>query len=159
MKHTVFLTTLLASVLLLSACSTREDFVVLNKSGGVVEVRYKLKRCTPETPGKYVDTNPPAKLRVEEFQKSDHVWTALPKEQYKYDGLTCTFTVNVSPNEVLLVGYTYNYQGHDSESSELHFRFDNLLIMGSKGTVRLEGRQAQTQFIKIESGDYAITYR
>ena len=159
MKHAISLVTLLASALLLSACSTQEDFVVLNKSGGAIEVRYTFKRCTPEPPGKDVNISPPSELGIAEFRKSDHVWAALPKERYKYDSLTCTLTVRVSPNEALLVASTYNYRGHNSEGSELKFDLENLSITGPKGVVRLEGRQTQTQFIRIESGDYAITYQ
>lgn len=147
----------LALAILLSACSTREDFVVINKSGGVVEVQYKIKRCAPETSGGYVDVNPPAKLGIKEFQKSDHVWRRLADEQYKYDGLTCTFTVSVSPGEALLVDYTYNYRGHNSGGSESHFDLETLSISGGRGALRLEGRQAQTQF-RNESGDYVLVY-
>ena len=158
MNRKLFLIIPFALIFLLSACSTREDFVVINKSGTVIEVIYKLKRCTPESPGKYVDVNPPAKLSVEEIQKSDHIWKNLPKEQYKYDGSTCTFMVSVAPNEALLVDYTFNYRGHNSESSELHFDLEALSITGAKGTMRLEGRQTQTQFQEHESGDYVIAY-
>lgn len=122
-----------------------------------MEVQYKLKRCTPETPGKYVDINPPAKLSAEEFRKSGHVWKSLAKDQYTYDGSTCTFTVSVAPDEALLVDYSYNYPGHDSASSELHFDLAALSMSGPRGAVRLEGRQAQTQF-KNESGDYVFVY-
>lgn len=101
--------------------------------------------------------HPPAKLSIKEFQKSDRIWKTLPKDQYKYDGLTCTFIVSVAPNEGLLVDYTHNYPGHDSESSELLFDLDSLTITGVKGTIRLEGKQAQTEF-KNESGNYVIAY-
>ena len=157
MNRKLVLTIACTSAVLMSACSTREDFVVVNKSGEVIEVQYKLKRCTPETPGKYVDINPPAKLRVKEFLQSSHVWRNLAKDQYKYDGLMCTFKVSVAPDEALLVDYTYNYRGHDSEGSELHFALESLSLTGVKGTIMLEGRQAQTQF-ENESGEYVIVY-
>ncbi|HEX8177223.1 MAG TPA: hypothetical protein VF543_19195 [Pyrinomonadaceae bacterium] len=158
MKRQLVLIISFALILLFSACSTREDFVVLNQSGTAIEVQYKLKRCTPETSGKYTDANPPAKLHIKEFQESDHEWRNLSKDQYKYDGLTCTFTVNVAANEALLVDYAFNYSGHDSESSELRFDLEALRITGAKGTMLLEGRQAQTQFKNNDSGDYIIAY-
>ena len=158
MNRKLLLTISCAAVVLISACSTREDFVVLNKSSAVIEVKYRLKGCTPETAGKNVDLTSPAKLSMKEFQKSDRVWTNLPIGQYEYDGLTCTFTVSVAPNEALLVDYAYNYRGHDIEGSDLRFDVDSLIITGAKGTIRLEGRQAQTQF-KNESGDYVIAYQ
>lgn len=148
----------LALSLLLSACSTRVDFVVINQSGGVIEVQYKLKRCTAETPGRFNGGDPPAKLSIKEFQKSERVWRSLPKDQYKYDALTCTLTVNVAANEALLVDYAFNYRGHDREGSESRLEIAALSIKGSKGSVSLEGRQAQTQFKKDESSDYVIAY-
>ncbi len=157
MKFKLFLITLFLSVLLFSACSTREDFVVVNKSNGSIEVQYKLKRCTPDTPGAYVSINPPAKLSIKDFQKSDHVWNNLASEQYKFDNSSCEFTVIVAPNEALLVDFTYNYRGHNSENSEVHFDIESLSITGEKGAMRFEGRQAQTQF-KVESGDYILIY-
>lgn len=105
-----------------------------------------------------IDTHAPAKLGSKEFQKSDRVWSNLAKEYYRYDGHTCTYTVSVAPDEAMLVDYAYNYRGHHSESSELHFDLEALSIKGAKGEMRLEGRRAQTQF-KLESGAYVITYQ
>src|SRR6266404_2432399 len=45
----------------------------------------RLKRHTPQTPGKFVDINPPAKLTLQEFQKSKHEWQDLPKVAYGWD--------------------------------------------------------------------------
>ena len=139
---------------LLSACSYRSDFVVINKSDAPIEVRYQLKRWTPETPGKFVDFNPPAKLTVGDFQKSDHQWQKLSKTQYGFDNLTGTFTVSVGPDEVLLVDFASNYRGDDNE-----FDLAAIHITGAKGSVDLQGRQAQTQF-KIESDrQYVLRYQ
>ena len=141
-------------LLLLSACSYGYDFVVINKSDAPIEVRYQLKRWTPETPGKFVDFHPPAKLTVGEFQKSAHQWQKVSKDLYSFDNLTGTCTVTVAPDEVLLLQSVSNYQG-----SENQFDFALIKITGSKGTIDLEGRQAQTQF-KVESDtNYVLRYR
>jgi hypothetical protein len=153
MKRKIFLVTLFASVLLFSACSFRYDFVVVNKSDGVIEVRYKLKRYTLETPSNYFDIAPPAKLSIKEFQKSDRVWRDIPKEQYIFDNLTGTFTVKVAPSETLLVDFANNYRGDESQ-----FALESINITGAKGSINLEGKQAQTQF-KVESNTYVIQYR
>lgn len=149
MKRTIFLTILFASVLLLSACSTREDFVVINESDGVIEVQYKFKWHGPETPINFVDTKSPAKLSIKEFQKSDRVWRDLPKEQYDFNNLTGFYSVRVAPHEVLLVDFTYNHIGFDLESVK---------IIGTNGSIKVEGKQVQTQF-KLESDTYVIRYR
>jgi hypothetical protein len=147
----------MAMALVLAGCSTREDFVVVNKSAQVVELRYKMKRCNGEISSDERDRHPPAKLTREEFQKSDRVWINLSKADYNYDGGTCTYNVRVAPDEALLVDYAYNYRGPNSEGSELYFELEELSISGAKGEIVLRGRQAQTQF-KLESDAYVIIY-
>jgi len=154
MRRNTLLAISFAFLLLLSACSYRYDFVVINKSDKPIEVRYQLKRHTPETPGKFVDIHPPAKLSLAEFQKSEHQWQDLSKNQYGFDNLTGTFTVSLAPDEVLLLQYAYNYRGDKNE-----FDLASIKITGANGTVDLEGRQAQTQF-KLESDTkYVLQYR
>jgi hypothetical protein len=154
MKHRILVVILLLFVLIMSGCSYRYDFVVVNKSDGPIQVQYRLKRHTPETPGKFVDINPPAKLTLQEFQKSKHEWQDLPKDAYGWDNSTGTFSVSVASDEVLLIDYTYNYGG-----SEDQFDLASIKITGAKGSIDLEGKQAQTQF-KIESDTkYVLQYR
>lgn len=154
MSRRILLLITIMSVLLLAGCSYRYDFVVVNKSEGPIQVQYRLKRHTPETPGKFVDINPPAKLTLQDFQKSKHEWRNLSKDEYGWDNPTGTFTVSVAPDEVLLVDYTYNYDG-----SEDQFDLASIKITGAKGSIDLEGKQAQTQF-KIESDTkYVLQYR
>jgi hypothetical protein len=145
------------TTLLLTACSSMQDFVVANKSGVAIEVQYKVKWCKPETPGKNSVVSPPAKLSVEEFGRSSHTWKSLPKEQYRYDDPTCTYTVSVAPGEALRVSQSANYRGAEDVNSEDNFYLESISITGAKGTVRLEGRPAQTHFVK-ESDDYVLTY-
>ena len=72
----------------------------------------------------------------------------------EFDNLTGTFTVGVAPDEVLLLTYAYNYGGDENE-----FDLARIKITGAKGSIDLEGRQAQTQF-KIESDTkYVLRYR
>lgn len=156
-RKLLLLGAVVASALLLTACSSMQDFVVANKSGAPIEVQYKVKWCKPETPGKNSVLSPPAKLSLAEFGKSDHKWNSLPKDQYKYDDPTCTYTVAVAPGEVLLVSRAANYTGHEDPNSADRFYVQEISITGAQGTVRLEGRQAQTHFIK-ESDHYVLGY-
>jgi hypothetical protein len=50
MSRRILLLITIMSVLLLAGCSYRYDFVVVNKSEGPIQVQYRLKRHTPETP-------------------------------------------------------------------------------------------------------------
>jgi hypothetical protein len=134
----------------MSGCSYSYDFVVVNKSDGFIEVQYKLKRHTLETPVNFLDSIPPAKLGVKEFRESSHVWKNLPKEQYDFDNLTGTYTVSVAPDEALLVEHLYNYGGNEND-----FDLASIRITGAKGSISLEGRQAQMQF-ELESTTQSV---
>ena len=154
MLRTLIFIICVAPLLLLTACSYRFDFVVTNKSGKPIEVRYQLKRYTPETPEKFVDTNPPAKLSEEEFKKFEHHWHELSKGQYDFDTRTGMYTVSVTPDEVLLVDFAYNYQGTESE-----FDLASIQITGAYGSIELHGREAQTSFAYESNRTYVIRYR
>ena len=156
MNRKVFFVISLSITLTLSACSTGHDFVIINTTDGSIEVQYRIKRCAPPSPT--VEVEPPSKLNIKEFQQSNHVWQKLSKEQFTYDSQLCKYVVSVGPHEALLVDQTYNYSGPNSSGSELHFDIDAVSITGAKGTIELEGRQAQTQFKSGDSGDYILNY-
>lgn len=152
MRRRILLLLTIMSIPMLAGCSYGYDFVVINKSNVPIQVQYKLKRHT-ETPGKFVDIIPPAKLPIQEFQKSKYEWRKLSKEEYGWDNSTATFTVSVAPDEVLLVDHAVNYVG-----SEDQFNLASLKISGANGSIELEGKQAQTQF-KGSDTKYVLEYR
>ena len=150
MTHRILFLTMLFLVPVLSGCSYRNDFVVINNSDRAIEVHYKIKGHTPKTP---VALNAPAKLALKEFEKSEYKWQELPKDQYEFDNLTGTFRVSVAPDEVLLVDYAYNYTGEEDR-----FDIESIRIDGVRGSMDLKGREAQTQF-KVEGTKYILRYR
>jgi hypothetical protein len=154
MKQGILFLVILFLIVMMSGCSYRYDFVVINKSDRPIEVQYKLKRYTPETPGKYVDINTPAKVTLSEFEKSEYQWQNLANDQYQFDNLTGTFKVSVAPDEVLLVDFAYNYRGDENE-----FDLASIKIDGASGSIDLEGRQAQTQFRIERDTKYILRYR
>jgi hypothetical protein len=145
---------LIASLLLFSACSYTYDYVVVNKSNELIEVQYKLTRRAPENLGKFVDIRLPAKASVTEFEKSKPEWRDLQKEEYSFDNSTGTFTVKVAPDEALLVD-----SFSDAAGDEGRFGIASITINGSKGSINLQGRQAQTQFKPESDTKYVIRYR
>ena len=149
MKHRILVVILLL-VLIMSGCSYRYDFVVINKSDRSIEVQYKLKR---HPSGQLADINTPAKVRLSEFEKSEYQWQNLAKDQYQFDDLTGTFKVSVAPDEVMLLDFAYNYRGDESQ-----FDLVSIKIDGASGSISLEGRQAQTQF-RSEGTKYILRYR
>ena len=151
MKHIILSLVILFLVVMMSGCSYRYDFVVINKSDRPIEAQYKLKR---HPSGQYADITTPAKVSLSEFEKAKYQWRDLAKDQYQFDDLTGTFKVSVAPDEVLLLDFAYNYRGDENQ-----FDLVSIKIDGASGSINLEGRQAQTQF-RIE-GDtkYILRYR
>lgn len=140
-------------VLLLSACSYHNEFVIVNRSGSSMQVRYRLKRWTPESTFQQLGVKAPAKVSFNEFQKAEYQWRKLENDEYQFDRLTGTFTVNVSNEEALLVDDATNYDGRESQ-----FDLASIRIAGAFGSIDLEGRQAQNQF-RLDDKRYVITYR
>ena len=140
------------------ACSTSSDFVILNRSSEKVEVKYKWKRCTPDSrSNSHSDNMFPTKLTIREFESSGSEWLNLDQGSYENDG--CTFIVNVEPGQALRLFQAYNYSDRDDEYSDYRFGVQDLTIAGRNGVVRLEGRQTQNSFKKIDTGNYVIEYR
>ena len=139
--------------LLFSACSYHNDFVIANRSGSSMQVRYRLKRWTPESTFQQLGVKAPAKVSFNEFKKAEFQWRQLENDEYQFDRLTGTFTVNVSNEEVLLVDDAFNYDGREDQ-----FDLASIKIVGAFGSIDLEGKQAQSQF-RLEDKKYVITYR
>jgi len=66
--------------------------------------------------------------------------------------------VRLAPGEALLVERTTNYQGHSSEYSDQKFNIASINLNGVRGSINLEGRQAQTQF-QSKQYYYEIVYQ
>lgn len=150
MKHGILFLVILLLTVMMSGCSHRYDFVIINKSDRPIEVQYTLKRYPS---GQYADINTPAKVTLREFEKAEYQWRNLARDQYQFDDATATFRVSVAPDEVLLVEFAYNYSGDEHQ-----FDLASIKVEGASGSINLEGRQAQTQF-RIEGTKYILRYR
>jgi hypothetical protein len=148
MSRRILLLTTIISFLLLSSCSYRYDFVVVNESEGPIEVQYTLKR---RPSGQFADNHPPAELTIQEFQKSKPEWRNLMSGEYIWDNSTGTFIIIVACGGVLLVDSTTG--GEDA------FALESIKITGSKGSVSLEGQQAHTQFKSESDQKFVLRYR
>jgi hypothetical protein len=139
-------------LVLLSGCSYSYDFVVVNRSAGVVKVQYTMKSSGPQS-GTLFLFGPPAKVSLREFEKAEFEWQTLPEEQYRTDDFTEGFIVNLEPDEVLRVDSITNYSRKEDE-----FAIASIKLQGVNGSIDLEGKQAQMQF-KGSDTKYVLTYR
>lgn len=98
-------------------------------------------------------------LPAKELGNYDAEWKPLDPEIVQAELETRTITVSLEPDAMLRIGSTSNYRGHSNDEEGWHFKYERVNIIGAKGTIELEGRQAQTQFVARDSGNYSITYR
>lgn len=153
-RHILLIAVILAVLLPLCACSYRYDFAVVNKSDRTIEVEYRFKEYTPAIAEELIAKRSPAKLTLAEFQKAEYHWQEVPKGQYGFDKLTGTFTVSLAPEEVLFLQSARDYQGNENE-----FDISSIKITGVKGSIDLQGRQAQTQFQPESDTKLVLRYR
>ena len=147
---------LAAFLITLSACSTSENFVVLNRSLSPISVLYQWKGCSDGESTTGSDRMWPAKLSIREFEQGDREWRVLTDEQFNSDG--CIFSVDVKPNEALRIERTFNYGGSSKDTRHLHFGIHDITITGRNGSIHLVGSQAQNGFQENKSGDFVINY-
>ena len=158
MTRRISLFVLMLAGLAIVACSTSSDFVILNRSNNTIEVKYKWKRCTPGAPSSsHSDNMFPTILTIREFENSGNKWLNLDQESYENDG--CTFIVNVRPGQALRLFQAYNYSDRDDEYGDFRFGIQDLTIAGRNGIIRLEGKQTQHLFKKVDTGNYVIEYQ
>jgi hypothetical protein len=151
MKTKAFSVVILCFVVFFCACSTMEDFIIVNDSSGILQVEYKLKKNK-------LDIEKPKKISAEKLKSREKEWQELPPDQYQIDNETRVIKVKLAPNEALLIEREINYRGHEKESEGEFLQIESLSLQGAKGIARFEGRQALTQF-KENNGDYLIVYR
>src|SRR3712207_5071210 len=95
-----------ALALLLAACSSTTDFVVVNASARPLELRYKVKasaRDPLQLAGELLKTG------EENLRNGDKGWQRLSPEEYAVDREARAVTVRVMPREAVAVRRLTNY--------------------------------------------------
>lgn len=152
MKRVFSCLILLAMVLVLSSCSSIDDFVVINRSDVPVEVVYTfMRRGSSE-----LHVEPPRIMDATSLTNTDRLWGDVPREQYVLDTKTGTVAVKLAPGMALLLKSATNYQ-EDSEYADADFGISTLKLTGAKGSINLEGRQARMLF-RYEEQCHVIIY-
>ena len=147
----------LLAALLLASCSWIADFVVLNKSDAPVVVEYTFKEKFQRGPACCPSGERPSKKAAKDVGNDGVSWRELGAGEYAYDAAAGRVTVVLKPGEALRVMRAVNYAGYEHAEDDA-FDLRSIALTGAKGTLYLEGLQAQTAF-KAESNDlYTLTY-
>jgi hypothetical protein len=132
--------------LVLTACSTVENFIIVNNSDDVLRIEYQSRN---------IPFNEFKKISADKITSPEKNWQELSADEYEIDAQTKTVKTKIAPKEALLIDKEVNYQGHDEES----FNITNIKLLGKNGVISFEGKQAQTAFEKQENRDYVIFYK
>jgi len=144
MKNRIVLGLSFLSVCLLTACSFSVPFVIENRSGNPISVRFKVKNWN----------NRPVQLIRDLSKRSDsnqNEWKQIPQEIYKVDNQSETVEVNLPPNHALQLGSADPYYIHREPYGD-HFKLKMLEITGDNGSIKLEGNQVFEMFEEQKSG-------
>jgi predicted membrane GTPase involved in stress response len=152
MKRVLNCLTLLIIVLMLSACSSIDDFVVINRSDVPVEIVYTFTR----TESGEIHVKQPRIMDATNLKNTDRPWEEIPREQYVLDAKTGTVAVRLAPGKALLLNRATNYR-EDSEYADTSFGISTLNLTGARGSIRLEGRQARMLF-RYEEKCHVLIY-
>lgn len=143
-------------VSLSTGCSFGTEFVVVNKSNGSVEVRYKAKKASGERP---LSCKTPSIMAVSKLNASNETWQELSESEYKLDADKGTTTVSIKPDYALRIMSIIRPDNDQEEFFEReHFCADEISITGPNGEIRFEGKQVYKAFLSESSALRTLTY-
>ena len=127
-------------VVLLAACSTVDQFAIVNDSTSELEVRYRVRRFrdSPLT----VQTLPirPAVLPTDQLDQQI-AWRDLSELDFEIDSQARIVTVKLKPAYALRIAQL-NLRDHPNEELAI----DELFLNGVSGQTHLQGREVQNSF-------------
>ena len=152
MKRAFTSLVLLATVLALTSCQSIDNFVVINRSDAPIEVVYTFIRTSSSD----INVEKPQMMDAANLKNTDRTWEAVPNNQYMIDSQAGKITVRLAPGKALLLTSATNYQKESAEA-DADFGISSLSMMGAKGSIKLEGRQARMLF-RYEEKCHVIAY-
>ncbi|HEX8653176.1 MAG TPA: hypothetical protein VF708_20340 [Pyrinomonadaceae bacterium] len=152
MKRAVTSLALLVMVLALSSCQSIDNFVVINGSDAPIEVVYTFMRTSSGD----IHVEKPQMMDAANLKNTDRTWEPASSDRYLIDSQAGRVTVRLAPGKVLLLTSATNYRKESAEA-DADFGISSLSLVGAKGSIKLEGRQARMLF-RYEEKYHVITY-
>lgn len=143
---------LLASVLLLAACSYMTDFVIVNDSDAAVTVRYEVK----DFPGPFHLPLAPGVIAASELSEDRQQWDPV---LFEVDETSRSVTTHLMPGQALRIATLHHYSGHDDPNDAQNFQIRRITVSGTSGELDLTGDQARTTFTRVARTLYTLTYK
>ena len=143
---------LLVMALALSSCQSIDNFVVINRSGAPVEVIYIFIRASSGV----IHVEEPRVMDATNLKDVNRTWEPIPNDQYQIEPQTGRVKVRLASGKALRLTSATNYQ-RESPDADADFGISSLSLLGAKGSIRLDGRQARMLF-KYEDKCHVIAY-
>jgi hypothetical protein len=150
---------LLLLQLSLTACSYLTNFVVVNTSNHVVDVRYKVKQPgQPMPPMLMLPIKPAIKPTSQLDQQSP--WRDLSTSEFEFDPDSRTVLVSLMPGDALRIEHRNLVDGPTDDASQaLNFAIEEIILDGANGVTKLQGEQARKSFVPQSKKTYVLTYK
>lgn len=147
---------LTACVFWLTGCSRGVLFIVTNRSGGSIEVRYKMK-LSPS--GSLVECDTPGVKPISQLE-ANQPFRQLADSEYKLDRANRVVVVSLKPQETLRITVT-RYLENDDDERMMASRFcvEEIEVTGDRGKSQFQGDQAYFAFNEQHSGIRSLTYK
>ena len=157
MNRSFRLVLVVAVALLCSSCSFINSFIVVNRSGAVLEVTYRMK--PPNLPGATTSLSdrPPETLPVSQLGEQVP-WQPLPTSRYKLEPSKNLVTLTLNPDEALSLTRCRPANGASTGDCEPDdFDIAEIGLRGANGEIKLTGEQAHKTFVRNKN-TYTLTY-
>src|SRR5262245_7474405 len=150
MTRRLVLPLLLCCLLFVSACSFSLDYVVVNSSAAPIRVTYLVSTAAKGVdPLEAAGVNVPALLPVS--QLDDRQWSKLATSAFTYDPAAGVVSVDVPPDQGLLIARTGDYS---SNSSGINFIVREIRITTAGGEIIWKGDTVRKAFVAVPKPFY-----
>jgi hypothetical protein len=149
---------MLVWVSLLTACSYLTNFVVVNSSDQIVEVRYKVKKPGQSVSGILMLPIKPAIKPASQIEEQNP-WRDLSTSEFTFDPDNRIVTISLKPGDALRIEQRNLVDGPQDERNQAsNFAIEEIILEGANGVIRLEGEHARKSFLPQSKKTYTLTY-
>jgi hypothetical protein len=142
----------------MTACSYLTNFVVVNSSARIVEVRYRVKDLGQSIPPIQMLPTRPAIKPASQIEQQNP-WRELSTSEFTFDPKSRIVTVLLKPGDALRIEHRNLVDGPQDDSSQAaNFAIEEISLEGANGLLRFEGAQARKSFVPQSKKTYTLTY-
>jgi hypothetical protein len=151
-RRTLLLLIVLAS-LSSGGCSFSTDYVVVNSSGGPLQVNYTIAPTSID-PLAATGVGIPAMLPTSELNGKPREWRKLTVAEFAFDRSNRTVTVSLPPNQGLLITRGGDYNPNPPVAEK--FIIEEIHIAGPSGEMILKGDAVRKAFVVAPKPFYSF---